>query len=141
MGRPQHVSTLDNREWYVNPHDAKLVSLCVQSAMDHQKDAANWDWVLVKDKTPLAAKLNMFVWESKPHRIATRKTEDVENTEETTTGSGPNTPAQQSSLSVSNDPNSLLTLSFPRDPTLQICMRWAFATIVILPLVSLYRLE
>jgi hypothetical protein len=141
MGRPAQISTLDKREWYIKPHDAKLIELSVQSATDHQGDVANWKWVPLKNKTPWATRLNMFVWESMPDMIGSLRNEDDELVNATATEPRQNALAEQGMPNVSNEPNDLLKLRFPRNPKLQLCARWAFATIVILPIVSLYMIE
>lgn len=137
MGRPYHIATLDNREWYIKPYNAKLVELSVQSGTDHQYDGANWNWVPVEDKTPLVIKLNMFVWKSMPGMIGTLRKEDDEIADPTATATEP----RQHEPTEQHRPSDLFKLRFPRNPKLQLCTRWAFATIVILPLVSLYMLE
>jgi hypothetical protein len=137
MGRSVQVSTLDNREWYIKPHDAKLAELSVQSDTDHQNDLVNWKWVPLKNKTPLATRLNMFVWESMPDMIGSLRKKDDEDLDAIATEPRQNEPAEQVLRRVSNEPNDLLKLRFPRNPKLQLCTRWAFATIVILPIVSL----
>jgi len=144
MGRSVQISTRDNREWYIKPHDAKLAELSVQSDLNYQKDLANWNWVPLENKTPLATRLNMFVWESMPNMIGSLRKEDDEDVDATATEPRQNEPAEQSLRRVSkesNEANDLLKLRFPRNPKLQLCTRWVFATIVILPIVSLYTVE
>jgi hypothetical protein len=130
MGRTCKISTRNQREWYIKPHDAKLIELSVQSITEHQQYNANWYWVPLKNKTPLAVKLNMFVFESAPGLIGTDRTGDEELGEDTTAVSLFATPEPSA-------PNDIWKLRFPGHPEWQLYGRWAFAFIVMLPIVRL----